>query len=87
MESISWRLLRLHLNGVTGFYGVAQFFFLYGIPVNKIPYCCIAVISNTTVCDVCASKPTVFGKMKLCAVLRHGQNGFVMCLLCGKLLR
>ena len=61
--------------------------FLCGIPVNKIPHCGIVVISNTTVCDVCAIKPTVFGKMKLCAVLRHGRNGFVTCLLCGKVPR
>ena len=30
------------------------------------------------VCDVCAFKPTVFGETKLCEVLRHGQNGFVL---------
>ena len=29
-------------------------------------------------CDVCAFKPTVFGETKLCEVLRHGQNGFVL---------
>ena len=61
---------------------------LCGIPVNKTPkYCGIAVISNSTVCDVCVFKPTVFGEMKLCAVLRHEENGFVVCLLSGKLLR
>ena len=51
--------------------GVAQF--LCGIPVNKIPYCGVTVISNATVCDVCAFKPSVFGEMKLFAVLRHQQ--------------
>ena len=46
--------------------------FLCGIPVNKIPLCGVAVISNPTVCDVvCAFKPTVFGETKLFAVSRH----------------
>ena len=49
--------------------------FLCGILVNKIPHGGIAVISNTTVCDVCAFKPMVFSKMKLYAVLRHGEIG------------
>ena len=39
------------------------------------------------VCDVCAFEPTVFGKIKLCAVLWHGKNGFVMSLMRGKLLK
>ena len=45
--------------------------FLCSIPVSKIPHCCIAVISKPTLCDVCAFKPTVAGKTKLFAVLRH----------------
>ena len=74
--------------GNIGVCGVAVLLsFLCGIPVNKIPHYSIAVISNTTECDVCAFKPTVFGKMKLCVMLWQGQNGSVMCLLCGKLLR
>ena len=47
--------------------------FLRGIPVNKIPHCVVAVISNPTVCDVCAFKPTLFGETKLFAVSRHQQ--------------
>ena len=51
--------------------------FLRGIPVNKIPHCGGAVlISNPTVCDVCAFKPTVFGETKLVAVLRHQQYNY-----------
>ena len=42
--------------------------FLCGIPVNKIPHCGVAVISNPTVCEVCDFKPTVFGETKLFAV-------------------
>ena len=38
---------------------------LCGIPVNKIPHCGVAVISNPTVCDVCAFKLTVFGETKI----------------------
>ena len=38
---------------------------------NIIPHCGIAVISCAMF--VPAFKPTVFGKMKLCAVMRHGQ--------------
>ena len=56
------------------------------------------MISNPTVCDVCAFKPIVFGETKLFAVLRQQQDhhslhaamciyDFVMCLLCGKLSR
>ena len=45
--------------------------FLCGILVNKIPQCGVAVISNPTVCDVCAFKPTVFGETKLFAVSPH----------------
>ena len=45
--------------------------FLRGIPVNKIPHCGVAVISNPTVCDVCAFKPTVFGETILFAMSRH----------------
>ena len=47
------------------------FRFLCGIPVNIIPHCGIAVFSCAMF--VPAFKPTVFGKMKLCAVMRHGQ--------------
>ena len=45
--------------------------FLWGTPVNKNAHCGVAVISNPTVCDVCAFKPTVFGERKLFAVLRR----------------
>ena len=38
-----------------GTLGVAVLFsILCGIPMNKIPHCSITVISNPTVCDVCA---------------------------------
>ena len=37
--------------------------------VNKIPICSVAVISNLTVCDVCVFHASVFGEMKLFAVL------------------
>ena len=37
--------------------------------MNKISICGVAVISNLTVCDVCAFHATVFGEMKLFAVL------------------
>ena len=50
-------------EGDIGVCGVAVLpSFLRGIPVNKIPHCGVAVIPNPTVCDVCAFKPTVFGK-------------------------
>ena len=59
-------------EGDIGVCGVAVLLsFLCGIPVNKIPHCGVAVISNPTVCDVCAFKPTVFGETKLFAVSRH----------------
>ena len=61
-------------EGDIGVCGVAVLLsFLCGIPVNKIPHCGFALISNPTVCDVCAFKPTVFGETKLFAVLRHQQ--------------
>ena len=64
----------LHKEGDIGVCGVAVLIsFLCGIPMNKIPHCVVAVISNPTVCDVCAFKPTVFGEMKLFTVLRHQQ--------------
>ena len=47
--------------------------FLCGVPVNKIPHCGVAVISNPTVCDVCAFKPTAFGETKLFGVLQNQQ--------------
>ena len=60
------------LEGDIGVCGVAVLLsFLCGIPVNKIPHYGDAVISNPTVCDVCAFKPTVFGETKLFAVSRH----------------
>ena len=60
------------MEGDIGVCGVAVLLsFLCGIPVNKIPHCGVAVISNPTVCDVCAFKPTVFGETKLFAVSRH----------------
>ena len=34
-----------------------------------ISICGLAVIANPTVCDVCVSQATVFGEMKLFAVL------------------
>ena len=62
------------MEGDIGVCGVALLLsFLCGIPVNKIPHCGVAVISNPTVCDFCAFKPTVFGETKLFAVLRHQQ--------------
>ena len=61
-------------EGDIGVCGVAVLLsFLRGIPVNNIPHCGVSVIPNPTVCDVCAFKPTVFGKTKLFAVLRHQQ--------------
>ena len=61
-------------EGDIGVCGVAVLpSFLCGIPVKKIPHCGVAVISNPTVCDVCAFKPAVFGETKLFAVLRHQQ--------------
>ena len=60
------------IEGDIGVCGVAVLLsFLCGIPVNKIPHCGVAVISNPTVCDVCAFKPTVFAETKLFAVSRH----------------
>ena len=41
--------------------------------MNKIPHCGVAVMSNPTVCDVCAFKPTVFVETKFFEVLRHQQ--------------
>ena len=62
------------MEGDIGVCGVAVLLtFLCGIPVKKIPHCGVAVISNPTVCDVCAFKPAVFGETKLFAVLRHQQ--------------
>ena len=37
--------------------------------MNEISTCGVAVISNPTVCDVCVFYVTVFGEMKLLAVL------------------
>ena len=37
--------------------------------VSKIPTCCVAVISNPTVCDVCVFNTAVFGQKKLFSVL------------------
>ena len=63
---------KVFIEGDIGVCGVAVLrSFLCGIPVNKIPHCGVAVISNPTVCDVCAFKPTVFGETKLFAVSRH----------------
>ena len=62
------------MEGDIGVCGVAVLLrFLCGIPMNKIPHCGVAVISNPTVCDVCAFKPTVFSETKLFTVLRHQQ--------------
>ena len=53
-----------------GICGVAVLsIFLCGVAVKKIPACGVAVISSLTVCDVCILKCTVFGEMKLSAVL------------------
>ena len=42
-------------------------FFLCGVAVNKISACGVAVISNPTVCDVCALlKSAVFGVAVFC---------------------
>ena len=38
-----------------------------------LSFLCGITMSNPTVCDVCAIKPTVFGETKLFAVLRHQQ--------------
>ena len=55
-------------EGDIGVCGVAVLLsFWCGIPVNKIPHCGVAVISNPTVRDVCAFKPTVFSETKLFA--------------------
>ena len=55
-------------EGDIGVCGVAVLLsFLCGIPVKKIPHCGVAVISNPTVCDVCAFKPAMFGETKLFA--------------------
>lgn len=48
---------------------VLMLFFKCGDAVNKIPPWGVAVILNPTVCDVCVSNATVFGEMKLFAVL------------------
>ena len=44
-------------------------FFYCGDAVNKISICGVAVISNPSVCDVCVFHASVFGEMKLFAVL------------------
>ena len=50
--------------------GVAvKMFFLFGDAVNKFSICGVAVISNLSVCNVCVFHATVFGEMKLFAVL------------------
>ena len=46
------------------------FCFFSGDAVNKIPTCSVAVVSNPSVCDVCVFNATVFGKIKLFAVLK-----------------
>ena len=70
------------MEGGIGVCGVAVLLsFLCGIPVNKFPHCGVAVISNPTVCDVCAFKPTVFGETKLFAVLRLKQSQYSLCRL------
>ena len=57
-------------EGDMGICGVAVLmFFKCGDAVNKISICGVAVISNPTVCDVCVFHATVFGEMKLFAVL------------------
>ena len=63
-ESTKKCMLAILLEGDIGVCGVAVLLsFLYGIPVNKIPHCGVAVISNPTLCD----------ETKLVAVLRHQQ--------------
>ena len=37
--------------------------------VNKVPTYCVVVISNSLVCNVCVFHATVFGEIKLFAVL------------------
>ena len=62
-------MLLVLLEGDIGVCGVAVLLsFLCGIPVNKISHCGVAVISNPTVCDVCAFQPTVFGETIICGV-------------------
>ena len=62
------------MRGDIGVCGVAVLLsFLCSITVNEIPHCGVAVMSNPTVCNICAFKPTVFSETKLFAVLRHQQ--------------
>lgn len=46
------------------------FYFLSGDLVNKIPTCSVAVISNSSVCNVCVFHTTVFSVIQWFAVLR-----------------
>ena len=54
-----------------GICSVDVFFFFSSCcdAVNKISICGVAVISNPMVCDICVFHATVFGEMKLFAVL------------------
>ena len=65
----------MFIEGDIGVCGAAALLcrLLCGTPVNKIPHCGVAVISNPTVYDVCAFKTTVLGETKLFTVLRHQQ--------------
>ena len=64
---------------------VAQFFGRYRISVNKIPHCGNAVISNSTMCNVCVFKPTF---LRQCRILpdflqdNGGKNGQKITRLC-----
>ena len=46
--------------------------FLCGIPVSKSHIVVLSVVvSNPTVCSICAFKPMLFGKTKLFALFQH----------------
>ena len=46
-----------------------KMFFLFGDAVNNFSICGVAVISNLTVCNVHVFHASLFGEMKLFAVL------------------
>ena len=63
LSQLERQLMQSFSEGDIGICGVAVLLsFLCGIPVNKIPHCGVAVISNPKVCET-----------KLFAVLRHQQ--------------
>ena len=59
-----------NMEGDMGICGVAVLMFFYwGDAVSRISICGVAVISNSSVCDVCVFHVAVFGELKLFAVL------------------